>query len=87
VVIRDRAVRNLIVTEIPTIDPDPSNYYFGISSQSYHGLKAFGHSGFWGSKVMYFPDLNTSVAVFVLVKEFGNLRDEVINQVVDLLDE
>lgn len=45
--------KDLIFTEIPTQDDEPSNYYLGLSSYDYQGLKAFGHAGFWATKVIY----------------------------------
>ena len=85
-IIMDPKVFNLIFTAIPTKDTQPSNYYFGLSSKEIHGIKAYGHGGFWATEAVYIPALNTSLAVFILVKEKSNLRDEIISEVVEILN-
>jgi len=86
-IIKDTTIFNLIFTEIPTKDDKPSNYYLGLSSSEYQGLKAYGHSGFWGTVVLYFPDLKTSIAVFVLERDKRRLRQEIIGRVIGILNE
>jgi len=86
-VIKDTAVFNLIFTEVPTQDTILSNYYFGISSTEYQGLKAFGHGGFWGTRVVYFPELKAAIAVFVLVRDFRSIRNDIINRIIELINE
>ncbi len=86
-VIKDTRVFNLIFTEIPTKDSKPSNYYLGLSSSVHQGLKAYGHSGFWGTEVLYFPDLKTSISVFILERDKRWLRPEVMDRLVGILNE
>ena len=85
-IIKDTTTFNLIFTEVPTQDVEPSNYYLGLSSYDYQGFKAYGHGGFWGSIVLYFPELETSIAVFVLEKDKSKLRQEIIDQIIGILD-
>lgn len=86
-IIKDTTVFNLIYTETPTKDAKPSNYYLGLSSSEYQGIKAYGHSGFWGTEVLYFPELKTSIAVFVLERDKRELRQEIIGRVIGILND
>lgn len=51
-----------------------SDYYLGISSIDVHDIKGYGHGGFWGTSVNYFPELNASVAIFVLDRDKRAIR-------------
>lgn len=84
-IIKDTTVFNLIYTEIPTKDDKPSNYYLGLSSSEYQGFKAYGHGGFWGTVALYFPELKTSISVFVLERDKRELRQEIIDRVIGIL--
>lgn len=84
-IIQDTAVLNLIFTEIKTEDEEPSNYYLGISLSEYNNFKAYGHGGFWGTEVLYFPDLNTSVAIYVLEKDERKIIKSLMDQIVGIL--
>lgn len=86
-IVRDTTVFNLIYTEVPTMDPEPSYYYLGISSYEYQGLKAYGHSGFWGSIALHFPEIETSLAVFVLVSDKSGLNQAIIDRTIAILAE
>ena len=63
-IIKDTTAFNLIFTKVPTKDPEPSNYSFGLAPYEFQGIEAFGHSGFWGTIVLYFPEIETSISVF-----------------------
>ncbi len=84
-IIKDTAVFNLIYTKIQTTDSTESNYYLGISSGEYSGYKGYGHTGFWGTAVEYFPALNTTISVFVLDRDERKLRPEIINKILEIL--
>jgi D-alanyl-D-alanine carboxypeptidase len=84
-IIKDTTVLNLIYTEIPTVDSEPSHYYFGLSSYTYNGLLAYGHGGFWGTRVLYLPELKTSIAVYVLEKDKQGLINDIIEEMIGLL--
>ena len=86
-IIKDTTVLNLIYTAIPTNESEPANYYFGISSYEYRGLSAYGHGGFWGTRVVYFPELRTSIAVYVLEKDKQGLINEIVDKMIGLLNE
>lgn len=86
-IVKDTTVLNLIYTQVPTEAPEPSNYYFGLGSYEYQGLTAYGHGGFWGTKVLYFPDLKTSIAVCVLEKEKQGSINAIIDKTIGILIE
>lgn len=68
---------DLIYTTVTTKDTVPSNYYLGLSLSEINGKKAYGHGGFWGTVVNYFPEYNASIAVFILEREKRKLTKQV----------
>lgn len=87
-IIKNDSVLNLIYTKIPTRDSVQVKYYMGLSEDDFFGMPAFGHGGFWGTVVLYFPDLDTSIAVFVLERDERKLRRDVMEAMVKIcLDE
>jgi D-alanyl-D-alanine carboxypeptidase len=84
-IISDTTILNLIFTEIKTDVPPLSPYYLGLWSYGYQGIKGYGHSGFWGTIAIYFPDLEVSVAVFILEKDKSDLRNDIIERYLELL--
>ena len=69
-----RNTLDLIYTKANPVQPMDGDYYLGLSSIEVDGLKGFGHGGFWGTAVNYFPDLDTSIAVVVLERDKRVLR-------------
>ncbi|EDP71218.1 D-alanyl-D-alanine carboxypeptidase [Flavobacteriales bacterium ALC-1] len=65
---------DLIYTKANPKQPMEGNYYLGLSSIDIDGIKGFGHGGFWGTAVNYFPELNVSIAIFVLDRDKRALR-------------
>jgi D-alanyl-D-alanine carboxypeptidase len=86
-IIKDPETFNLIFTKIPTKDPEPSNYYLGIASYEFRELEAYGHGGFWGTIALYFPEIETSIAVFVLEKDKAELRYEIVDHLMGMLSD
>ena len=86
-IIKDTTIFELIYTVVPTRDPEPSHYYLGLSSDEYRGIKAYGHNGFWGTVALYFPELKTSIAVFVLERDMRSLRPEIMDKIIGILTE
>lgn len=41
----------------------PLDYRIGIWETEIEGIKAYTHTGFWGTQVIYIPSLKTSIAV------------------------
>ena len=77
---------DLIYTRMLDEDQEDSNYYFGISKSEINGQLAYGHGGFWGTVVQYFPALNASISVYILEKDEGKLRKDVLEALVDKID-
>lgn len=87
IIIKDTNVLNLIFTKIQTEDSIQSNYHLGLMSDQFGGFKAYGHTGFWGTFVYYFPDLKSSISVFVLKKEEREISRAIINQIIGILQD
>ncbi|MBC3758179.1 beta-lactamase family protein [Hyunsoonleella sp. SJ7] len=64
----------LLFTEVETKQPKEWDYFFGISPYDFNGLKGYGHNGYWGTIVNHFPELNTTISVFVLERDKRYLR-------------
>lgn len=47
--------------------------------------RGIGHGGFWATAVNYFPDLDASIAVFILERDQRVLRADVNQAVVKIL--
>lgn len=58
-----------------------------MSEDEYNGIKGFGHEGFWGTVVMYFPKLKASIAVYVLEKDQESLARDVLEKMVEIVNE
>ncbi|MEZ4788956.1 MAG: serine hydrolase domain-containing protein [Flavobacteriales bacterium] len=71
-VVRDKATLASIHTTVITQDSVQDGYQLGVAPEKVLGLQGYGHGGFWGSKALYFPDLNATVVVAVL--ERGHRR-------------
>ena len=75
------------VGKTATQDEIPSKYYMGIQEREIGGLKTYGHGGFWGTTVQYFPDLNTSIAVFLMERDEWPVYLELIAKVTEVLEQ
>jgi len=77
----------LILTKIATehISTTESDYRFGLWVSSINGYTAYGHGGFWGSMVYYFPELDLSLSVVILERDKSHLRKEVAQLMVQEL--
>ncbi|MCZ4408268.1 serine hydrolase [Cryomorphaceae bacterium 1068] len=86
-IVEDTTTFNLIYTKIPTQDTVPSHYGFGLTRYDVSGYTAYGHGGFWGTKVIYIPELDTSIAVFVLERDRRSLTSGIIDHIIGLLED
>lgn len=68
---------NLLLTKTKTEEPSNTDYRFGIWKHTIDGKTVYGHGGFWGSMVYYFPDLNITLSVVILNKDKSYLRKEI----------
>jgi D-alanyl-D-alanine carboxypeptidase len=62
-VFRNQATLNIMLAPVEyEVEPE-MDYRMGIWQIEVNGMKAFTHSGFWGTYVVFVPDLNASFAV------------------------
>lgn len=77
-IIEDENVLNQIYTKIETQDSTQVNYSLGLSDSEIQGMQAYGHGGFWGTAVQHFPEINTTISVFILERDERKLRKDVL---------
>lgn len=80
-IVKKDSIRDLIFTEIPTKETELNPYFLGLSQDRYHGMNAFGHGGFWSTVMMYFPTINTSIAVCIMNRDSRALRRNVLEEI------
>ena len=81
-ILKDQNTLNLISTPIETKDGKDNNYGLGLSIGNVKGYTSYGHGGFWGTVVLYFPQLDTSIAVYILERDERILRKNVLEALV-----
>lgn len=86
-IIKDETIQNLIFTEIKTKETALYPYYLGLSQDQYHGMNGYGHGGFWGTVMLYFPTINAAVSVYILNRDKGALRRNVMEAITKILIE
>lgn len=63
-----------------------NNYCLGLYNfPSFFGNRGYYHGGWWGTDVMYFPELNTTVSVVTLLKEKRDINAEISHKIVELI--
>ncbi len=77
-IVRDSVVFKQIFTQ----DTLNESYYLGLAKYEYNGTEGFGHGGFWGTVVVFFPKLKASIAVYVLEKDKEFLTGEIMELMV-----
>ncbi|MFK7807715.1 MAG: serine hydrolase domain-containing protein, partial [Saprospiraceae bacterium] len=73
----------LIYTPMPAVQDDGKDYHLGIMESETNGYKTFGHGGFWGTTVKYFPELDMSISVFINNRDENRLRKDVLEALVE----
>ena len=81
-IIEDTTIFNKIFTQIIPSNGEDMGYYLGLGEGTSNGLTYYGHGGFWGTTVLYFPELEASIAVYILDRDQFHLRKQVTNAVV-----
>lgn len=84
-VIKDKTAFQKIYTKVETKDSVQSNYFLGITQKDFKNIKGYGHEGFWGVAVFHFPELDTSISVYILEFDQRDLRHLLINKMVEIL--
>ena len=85
-IIEDQNILNQIFTQINTKDGSGAGYFLGVSEGKVRGYKSYGHGGFWGTNVLYFPEIKTSIAVFVSERDNRGLRQEIPDRIIGILN-
>jgi len=61
----------------------PKNYCLGLYDfPSFDGNKAYYHGGWWGTDVIYLPEINMTISVFTLLKEKRGLNAEISHEII-----
>ncbi|WP_426432304.1 serine hydrolase domain-containing protein [Winogradskyella sp. HB-48] len=76
---------DLIYTKAEPVQPMEGEYYLGLSPIDVVGLKGYGHNGYWGTAVYYFPELDASIAVSVLERDQRELRQNLFESFVKVM--
>lgn len=84
-IIKNKNTLHRIFTPIETKDGKNNKYGLGLSIGDVNGYTSYGHGGFWGTVVLYFPKLDTSIAVYILERDEGKLRKNVLEALVSKL--
>lgn len=84
-IINDQNTFSKIYTKISTKDGEDVGYCLGLTEGETLGYKSYGHGGFWGTVVLYYPKLNTSISVYVLDRSEGKLRKNILEALVQEL--
>ena len=84
-IIINKQVLNLMTQDVPSTTP--GNYCLGVRKLSVTGIQGYYHGGFWGTDVIYYPQLNTSIAVTCLEKTKRDLSGLINKQLTILLKE
>ncbi len=86
-IIQDEKIFDLIYSKINTKDGKNIKYFLGLSEGDTNGLTGYGHGGFWGTVVMYYPALDASISVFVLDRNERKLRKDILEAMVQQLSD
>lgn len=62
-----------------------TNYCLGIRKISMSDLTGYYHGGFWGTDVIYFPELKTAISIFVLEKNERDISIDICKKIVEIL--
>lgn len=62
-IFRHKATLDIMLAPINYNTEQSLDYRMGIWQVEIDGEKAYTHSGFWGTQVIYFPDIQTAIAV------------------------
>ncbi len=84
-IIKNQEVLSQIYTYVIPRE-ESTNYCLGLYHfPSFFGYEAYYHGGFWGTDVIYLPELNGTISVFTLVKEKRNLNAQISNEIIKIL--
>ena len=81
-IIENKEILKLIYSKIETKDREGVNYGLGLTKGEVNGYIAYGHGGFWGTAVNYYPELNASISVVVLERDKRKLRKDILKNII-----
>ncbi len=82
-IIKDKKLLEQMHTYV--LPQEESIYCLGLRKISFHGTTGYYHGGFWGTDVMYIPDMNTTISVFTLQKDKRSLNAEISNKILQII--
>lgn len=62
-----------------------TNYCLGIRNLNINDYKAYYHGGWWGTDAMYFPQLETSIVIYVLERTEKAISSDICKQVLNII--
>ena len=89
-IIQDTTALNKIFTKLIPSNGKDYRYCLGLREGVSNGIKHYEHGGFWGTNVLYFPELEASIAVYVLEKDktklmYNIVPNAILNQLAEQL--
>lgn len=84
-IIKDNSVLSEMYTYVIPKE-ESRNYCLGLFNiPSFFGDNVYYHGGFWGTDVIYVPTINTTIAVFTLVREKRNINIQINKEIIKLI--
>lgn len=70
-----------------TVPPckSPTNYAMGVRVLNIAGLTAYYHGGFWGTDVVYFPELKAAMTIVVLEHSERDISSDICQAIVEVI--
>lgn len=62
-----------------------TNYCLGIRKVTLNGYTGYYHGGWWGTDAIYFPELKTSVTIYILERSEKEISSEICTQVLKII--
>ena len=84
-IIKDSSILNKIFTKITLSDGEDTRYFLGLGEGIINGYTYYMHGGFWATSVLYIPELETSIALFILDMDKESLYTEIRSQIISQL--
>jgi len=86
-IITDSLILSKIFSRLDPQDGNAkSNYCLGLTETNVNGYKCYIHGGFWGTSIAYFPELKTSIAVFILKQGNGKLKYAILESLIKQIE-
>lgn len=76
-----KATLDTMLTPVIYKTKQPMDYRMGIWQTEVNGMKAYTHSGFWGTQVMFIPEINTAISANYSQRWSGQKNAPVISKI------